>query len=52
VPVGYHLSENNAGRSCGLCGGRATAYLHGVGFRCGECHELAPSCLSETGGVV
>jgi tRNA(Ile2) C34 agmatinyltransferase TiaS len=52
VSVGYHLSESNAGRSCGLCGGRATAYLHEVGFRCGECHEAAPRRLARSGGVL
>jgi hypothetical protein len=37
------LSESNAARSCGRCGGDATAYVHGAGFRCGSCAAAAPS---------
>lgn len=37
----YHLSTRNAGRQCGACGDRrATAYVHGAGFRCAECADV------------
>lgn len=36
----YHLSVKNAKRSCGECGCEATAYVHGVGFRCGSCEDV------------
>jgi len=36
----YHLHENNAPRACGECGNRGTAYVHGVGFRCGDCGNV------------
>jgi tRNA(Ile2) C34 agmatinyltransferase TiaS len=45
----YHLSVDNAPRRCGECGERATAYVHGVGFRCGECEEV-PEALRGRGG--
>lgn len=32
-----HLNENNSDRSCGICNGSATVYVHEVGFRCGDC---------------
>jgi ribosomal protein S27AE len=51
---GWSLSVMNADRVCGLCGEQATAYLHDAGFRCGECHELAPRELvsPDAGGVI
>jgi predicted RNA-binding Zn-ribbon protein involved in translation (DUF1610 family) len=33
----YHLSDKNAPRNCGDCGDEATVYVHGRGFRCGDC---------------
>ena len=39
---GFALSTTNAGRSCDVCGDHATAYLHGDGFRCGDCCPDAP----------
>lgn len=38
----FHLGTENADRKCDECAAVATAYVHGVGFRCGECHEAAP----------
>jgi len=35
------LSEYNAPREC-TCGAPATAYVHELGARCGDCHEGAP----------
>lgn len=32
-----HLGENNASRLCSKCGTTATVYVHGGGFRCGDC---------------
>ncbi len=49
---GFHLTENNAPRSCGDCGERATAYFHEKGFFCGGCREAAPAerALAGSGG--
>lgn len=33
----YRLSDKNAPRNCGNCGDEATVYVHGRGFRCGDC---------------
>jgi hypothetical protein len=41
------LSEYNAPRACGECGGPATAYVHELGARCGDCHEAAPASRRE-----
>ena len=49
VPVRYyHLSRSNAPRLCGECGEPATAYVHGTGFRCGECAAV-PAELADGG---
>ena len=48
-----HLSVKNAPRNCGDCGERATVYVHGYGFRCGDCwdapKELADAPSDRTG---
>jgi hypothetical protein len=33
----YRLSDKNAPRNCGDCGGIASVYVHNLGFRCSEC---------------
>jgi hypothetical protein len=38
--VARRLSEKNADRTCGECGGKADFYLSGSGFRCAECGGL------------
>lgn len=46
---GYHLTATNAPRRCGVCGTEATAYLHSLGFRCGDCHDEAPNERADAG---
>lgn len=50
TPGGYHFSVSSAGHSCGVCGDAATAYLHGLGLRCGDCHAGAPASRRDTPG--
>lgn len=46
---GFHLTEKNAPRNCGICGEAATAYIHDVGFRCGDCYDDAPEKQAAAG---
>jgi len=41
-PAAFWFSEYNAPRACGECGAPATAYVHEIGARCGDCHDAAP----------
>lgn len=43
----YHFSAFSAGHACAECGAVATGYVHGVGMRCGDCHEAAPESRRE-----
>ncbi len=45
----YELTENNASRVCGGCGGEANWYLHGTGFRCDECHPTMEAEMIDGG---
>ena len=44
------LGTDNAPRRCSECGPGATAYLHDVGFHCGDCHPDAPPAPADNGG--
>jgi len=42
----FWLGEYNAPRAC-TCGAPATAYVHEIGARCGDCHDAAPESRRE-----
>jgi len=42
----FWLGEYNAPREC-TCGAPATAYVHEIGARCGDCHDAAPESRRE-----
>lgn len=51
TPNVYHYSVFAADRDCAKCGDPATAYIHGEGNRCGDCHPDAPDQRRDAGTV-